>query len=533
MVAPLAQSNFNYYGDQPVSKPSIHTLADIPEQHAQQHPHRIALVFGDTEVSFAELDQRSNQVANALCDEPFPAQTNVAFLDRNSESFFYILFGASKANTSLVTINFRLTANEIGYILDDSATELLFVGKEYLQAVLSVQPELTHLKKIIVIDADPEDQQGLPFWASAQPATRPLHRIATPADRAVQMYTSGTTGHPKGVELSQFAMVVSAIEGLSVWPAMYEPDSAVLATMPLFHIAAANLTIAGLYAGARAEILREASAQEIIAIIAEHGVRVVPLPAAVIHEIINLPNISQYDLSRLDTLLIAGSAITVELLRQAQQVLGCGFALSYGMTECCGGLTYLGPDLCKHDAGKKLASAGKPLGNCAVKIADADRNELPVGEIGEIVCKSDRIMTGYWNRPEATADAIQGGWYYSGDAGYLDENGLLYVVDRIKDMVISGGENIYPVEIENELIKHPAVDDVAVIGIPDEKWGEALLANVILKQGQQVLPEELQSFLRHSLAGFKVPRHFEFVRSLPRNATGKVLKREMRKQHSG
>lgn len=511
-----------------MTEPMINTLADIPEFHARQHPDSVALVYGEKKISFKQLDQRSNQLANALCAEGIGAQTQVAFLDKNSEHFFYILFGASKANTALVTINFRLTVNEITYLLNDSEAELIFVGKDYLQTIKDCLPQLQRLRKIIVIDDDNND--SLSSWMATQATTRPEHRVAAPDDRAMLMYTSGTTGHPKGVELSQGAMIIAAVEGLMQWQAMYQADAAVLATMPLFHIAATNLCIAGLYAGARAEILRESTPEQLINIIAEHGITVVPLPATVIHAIINLPYIADLDLSKLDTLLVAGSSIAVELLRDAQQTLGCGFALSYGMTECCGGLTYLGPDACVHDAGKKLLSAGTPIGGSQIRIINADGNDLPIGEVGEILCKTDRLMTAYWNRPEATAEAIQNGWYHSGDAGYLDEDNYLFVVDRIKDMVISGGENIYPAEIENELMKHPAVDDVSIIGIADEKWGEALLAYIIVKQGMQAEGTELETFLRASLAGFKIPRRYEFVTSFPRNATGKVLKRQLREQ---
>ena len=510
-----------------MSNSPIQTLADIPEHHAQQHPEKVALVYGDIQVSFQQMDDNSNRLANALIAEGIEQQSQVAFLDRNSEHFFYILFGASKANTSLVTVNFRLTSNEAAYILNDSEAELIFVGEEFLDTVLDCREKLQHLKKIVVIDG--KGDNGLASWLAPQPTSRP-DRTANPEDRAVQMYTSGTTGLPKGVELSQTAMICAAVEGLSVWPSMFEPDAAVLATMPLFHIAAANLGIAGLYAGGRAEILRESTPEEVINIIAEHGINVVPLPVPVIHAIINLPYIADLDLSKLDTLLVAGSGIAVDLLRDAQHTLGCGFALSYGMTECCGGLTYLGPDACTHDAGKKLLSAGKPIGNCKIKIIDSNGNELPTGEVGEILCLSDRVMSGYWNRPEATADAMEGNWYHSGDAGYQDDEGFLYVVDRIKDMVISGGENIYPAEVENELMKHPAVDVVAVIGIPDEKWGEALLASIIKKPGVDIEGDELIEFLRDKLAGFKIPRRYAFVDSFPRNATGKILKREMRKQ---
>jgi len=506
-------------------KAPILTLADISQIHAENQPNRIALSYAAKNVTYKQLDERSNQLANALIAEEIGPHTQIAFIDKNSENFFYILFGSAKANTSLVTVNFRLTSNEVAYILNDSQAELVFVGNEFLQTVIDCKPQLTHLRKIVVIDGDGD--ADLPAWISKQAIKRP-DVIAEPTDRAVQMYTSGTTGYPKGVELSHAAMICAATEGLELWSAMYQPDAAVLATMPLFHIAAANLCLAGLYAGAKAVIVREVTPEQVVQIMSSQGITIVPLPAAVIHAITKLPNIKQIDLSRLDTLLVAGSSITVELLRTAQELLGCGFALSYGMTECCGGLTYLGPNECVPDAGKKLFSAGLPIGSSRIKIADGNGQELPTGEVGEIVCKSGRLMTGYWNQPEATAEAIRDSWYYSGDAGYLDDEGFLYVVDRIKDMVISGGENIYPAEIENELIKHSAVDDVAVIGIPDEKWGEALLACVILKQDKQVEGKELEEFLRSSLAGYKIPRRYEFVTSFPRNATGKVLKREMR-----
>lgn len=512
-----------------ITHPDIHTLGDIPRVHARAHPDRVAIKYGNVTQTFADLDKASNQLANALVAEGFEPQTRIAFLDRNSEAFFAILFGTSRAGLTLATVNFRLTPNEIAYILNDCEAALVFVGKEFVDNVEAARDKLKHLRKVIVIDGDGD--ASLDHWLSGHATASPEIDVP-PSSTAVQMYTSGTTGHPKGVELSQACMVSSAIEGLSVWPAMFNEDAAVLGTMPLFHIAAANLCIAGLFAGARAEILREGTPQEIIHIIAENGIVIVPLPAAVIHEITKLPEIGNLDLSRLDTLLIAGSGIPVELLKKAQQVLGCGFALSYGMTECCGGLTYLGPADCTHDAGRKLHSAGKPFGNNAIRIVDSQGADLPAGEIGEILCQSGRLMTGYWRRPEATAEAIRAGWYHSGDAGYVDEDGYLFVVDRIKDMVISGGENIYPVEIENELVKHPAIDDVAVIGVPDQKWGESLVACVILKSGASATPDQLIAFLRDKLAGYKIPRRFEFVDTFPRNATGKVLKRVMRAEHS-
>lgn len=509
----------------------IHTLGDIVDFQSARQPGNDAVVYGDRKMTFRDLQSVSNQFANALVSEGFEPGTRVAFLDRNSEWFFPILFGTAKANGTLVTVNFRLTPVEISYILGDSGAEIVCVGAEFLDNVKACRKDLPTLRKIIVIDGDGADHQGLADWVASQPESAPARRVS-PEDTAVQMYTSGTTGHPKGVELTHNCMTAAAVDGLTVWPAMFRENAAVLGIMPLFHIAAANLCIASLYAGGRAEIMRDGTPEQIIRLIAERGIAVAPLPAAVIHEIIKLPFVSDLDLSCLDTLLIAGSGIPVELLRQAQLTLKCGFALSYGMTECCGGLTYLGPSDCTYDAGQKLQSAGKPLGDNQVRILGPDGKELPVGETGEIACLSRRVMKGYWNRPEASAEAMQDGWYLSGDAGYLDEDGYLYVVDRIKDMVVSGGENIYPVEIENELIKHPAVDDVAVIGVPDPKWGESLLACVVLSPGAEATPAELEQFLRGSLAGYKIPRRYDFVESFPRNATGKVLKRVMRDERS-
>ncbi len=507
---------------------SIITLADIPREHAAKRPDAPALCFNERTTDFATLNHRSNQVAHALRSEGLAAGCNVAILSQNTDAFFPIIFGCAKAVVALVTVNFRLTPREIQYILSDSNAKLLFVTRDLLENIESIASELGGLNRIVVIDDD--SAQGLTAWLANQSIEQPVWTPPGAEDRAIQMYTSGTTGNPKGVELSHRAMIAAALEGLTVWPAMQTPDSAVLAIMPLFHIAAANLGLAGLFAGARVEILKEASPREIVALIAERGIRVAPLPVPIIHAIVDLPDITSFDLSGFDTLLIAGSGIAVDLLQRAQAALNCGFALSYGMTECCGGVTYLGPEQCTPQAGERLKSAGQVLGACELKIVDQDRKALPPGAVGEIACRTNRLMTGYWGRPDATAEVVEAGWYYSGDAGYLDEDGFLYVVDRIKDMVVSGGENIYPAEIENELMRHPDIKELAVIGVPDEKWGEALLAFVVMEDGVSLDSEALIAFCRDSLAGYKIPRHYQAIEVLPRNATGKVLKRTLRDQ---
>ncbi len=503
----------------------IRTLSELVPHHASIRPDTEAVVYGAHILSFEDLDHHSNRVAHGLLAECDGPHSRVAILDRNSERFFEVLFGTAKAGNVLVTVNFRLTSPEIQYVLHDSQAEVVFVGEEYAPLVDAIAENLPRLKRVIVMG----DEAGGKYraWRDPQPASRPGIEVA-PADIAVQMYTSGTTGNPKGVELSHRAMVGAALAGLSVWPFLYEPGAAVLGTMPLFHIAAANLCIAALFVGARAEIVRETSPPELARILIEKQITLVPVPATIIHEMLRTPGVREQDFSALKTMLIAGSGISVELLREAQQVFGCGFALSYGSTETCGGMTYLGAQDCTADAGKLLKSAGTLLDQSEIRIVDEQGLDLPAGQVGEILCRSNRLMTGYWGRPDATAEALRNNWFYSGDAGYMDEEGYLYVVDRIKDMVISGGENIYPTEIEQVMRTHAAVDDVAVVGIPDEKWGEALLAFVIRKPGASISGKELESFLRERLAGFKVPRKYEFLGSFPLNATGKVLKRELR-----
>lgn len=509
-----------------VSRPEIQTLADIVRLHAALDPERAAIVFEGQTLTFGALEQEALRIASALVSEGLQPGDRIAILDRNRDTFFPVLFGAALARVVLVPLNFRLTRQEVSYILEDSGARLVLAAREFAAALPGAFLEEGEGLRTVWIDAPDADPQGLKAWSSSASSVMPSS--PSPSDIAIQMYTSGTTGHPKGVELSHGAMICAAQEGLSVWPAMFRAGASVLATMPLFHIAACNLALAGLYVGARAEILRTASAAGIIKLIAEHRITIAPLPAALIHDIVNLPDIESYDLSCLDTLLIAGSGIRVELLRQAQMVLRCGFALSYGMTECCGGLTYLGPDDCRHDAGEKLRSAGKPFGSSVIRIVDPEGAEVSPGVVGEILCRSGRVMAGYWNRPDETRQALRNGWYHSGDAGYLDKDGYLYVVDRIRDMIISGGENIYPAEIENVLGTCQGVADCAVVGVPDEKWGESVVACIICGEGESLDPAQIDGFLRKRLAAFKVPRQYVFLDAFPRNASGKVLKRQLR-----
>jgi acyl-CoA synthetase (AMP-forming)/AMP-acid ligase II len=304
-----------------------------------------------------------------------------------------------------------------------------------------------------------------------------------------------------------------------------------LVCMPLFHIGGSGWALVGLYAGAQNVLAREFDPPTILRLMAELGVTKAFFVPAMILFLLQSPHCANTDFSALELIVYGAAPAPIELLRNALKHFGCGFAQVYGLTETTGAITYLPPEDHGEHAIERLKSCGKPMAGVEIKILDASGHELPAGEVGEVVCRTPQVMLGYWNLPDATKAAIRAGWFYTGDAGYMDGDGYVYIYDRVKDMIISGGENIYPAEVENALFGHPAIADVAVIGVPHEKWGEAVKAVVVKKPGADVTMDELIEFARGRIAGYKVPRSIDFVDALPRNPSGKILKRELRKPY--
>lgn len=495
------------------------TLAVALSHAVAREPTRVALVYEEQSLRFCDLEELSDRLAQQLIERGLQPGDRIAILDRNSLWFFVVLFAVVKARGVLVTVNFRLAPPEVDFIVQDSQSRWLFIGDAFLTNLSDTVR--TSCELIIIESLAAETLMARALGVAPE---------VSPEDSAVQMYTSGTTGSPKGVVLSHSAMVKAAEAGHSVWPFLDEVGASVLATMPLFHIAACNLGLAALLRSARVDIVNQSDPAFVADWLSTHRNSLVPLPAAVIHGILELPDIADKDFSALRTMLVAGSGIAEELIKRATNTFDCGFALSYGSTETCGGISYLGPDECVQGAGKRLTSAGKEMSPSRIEIRRPDGSHCDAGEVGEIVCFSDRLMTHYWGRPEATGEALRDGGYYSGDAGYVDKAGYLYVVDRIKDMVISGGENIYPAQIEQVFYTHPDLLDAAVIGVPDPRWGESLLALVVMREGSTLDPAAMIDFLRPQLAGYKIPRSYRQVDALPRNATGKVLKTVLRER---
>ena len=500
------------------------TVHDMLAHHVHHRPAAPAIMYGPETLSYAELERRARRVANGLLADGLARRARIAILDRNAASFVEVFFGAARVAVCLVALNFRLTAPELHFQLEDAEAEWLFVGREFVATVEQVRARLPRLRRIVVLEDD------YAAWRDAQ-SEAPPPRAATRDDVLVQMYTSGTTGRPKGVEITHANMMLTMEESRPIWPFL-APGTPGLTAMPLFHIAGINFVTTPLTFGAAVVLLRDAEPRAIAEALARYRVAITPLPPVLIQAILDLPDRAKYDLSALRVMLVAGSGIPLSLLARAVNELPCGFAQGYGLTETCGGFAYLWPEDMDPRGNERMKSGGHPFGATEMRIVDENDVDVPAGKVGEIICRGGRVMKGYWKRPEATAEAMRGGWFHTGDAGFVAPDGYVYIVDRIKDMVISGGENIYPAEIEYALFAHPAVQECAVIGVPDEKWGEALLAVVVPKSGLSVSETELQAHLRERLAGYKVPRRYEFTATpLPRNATGKVTKWSLREKY--
>jgi acyl-CoA synthetase (AMP-forming)/AMP-acid ligase II len=501
------------------------TLAEIVRHQAARQPERIALIFENRDTSYAALDCRASQVANGLIAAGLRPASRLALLDKNHDSFFEIWFGAAKANAVLVPVNWRLAGPEIAFILNDAKAEILFVGEEFLDAVATIRDQLTSVREVIITGRD------YPAWRDRQSAADPDLPIVG-GDVCVQMYTSGTTGRPKGAQLTNTNVLteLSILDTMGEW-ARWQNSDVSLVVMPLFHIAGSGYAMVGFLSGACNVLLREVVPQKIIDAIDHYRVTKACFVPAVILLLLQCPGIRDADLSSLQLIIYGASHIPTALLRSALEVFKCKFAQVYGLTETTAAITCLPPEEHADPDSERLLSCGRALDGVEIRIVGPTGESLPSRQVGEIVCRTALVMKGYWNLPEETAKAFDGDWFHTGDAGYLDEAGFLYIYDRVKDMIISGGENVYPAEVESALYGHAAIADVAVIGVPDERWGEAVKAIIVLQPDMQASEAEILTYARECIAGYKLPKSIDFVDALPRTPSGKIRKRELRERY--
>ena len=511
---------------------AIQTLADLTGVQADRYPDTRALIVKNQALTYRHLHQQSNRVAHALLNAGIQAGARAAFLAKDGLQGYEVLFACAKIGAVLVPINWRLTAPEICYILHDAEVELLVVGPQFYRLVESIQPELDRLHTIIALDHSSPTWIAYSTWVEAHSDAN-LAIAIQPEQVAVQMYTSGTTGHPKGVQLAHysfFAIAKAFAQDNRRWIGWHHQDKSLLA-LPIFHIGGVWWAIRGLVAGAETLLLEMFIPVDALQAIATHRITKTCLVPAMIQAMLAEPSCRTTDFSSLDTIVYGGSPIAETLLKKAIATFACNFVQIYGMTETgnCA-VSLVSSDHITTDP-KRLQAAGKPFPGVAIAILNSKRDELPPGKIGEICIRSPANMVGYWKLPEATASTLIDGWIHTGDAGYLDEEGYVYICDRIKDMICYASENVYPAEVENVLYQHPAIVEVAVIGVPDPQWGEAIKALVVLKPGMEVTALDIINFGRGKLANFKLPRTVEFIESLPRTPSGKVQKGKLREKY--
>jgi long-chain acyl-CoA synthetase len=510
---------------------SIRTLGDVARLHARVRPDAVAMTFEGRTTTYAALDVKANQVAQALLATGVTRHQRIGYLAKNTDQFFEILIGGAKMGAVTLPIGWRLAAPEIAYLLENGEVSVLFVGGEFGE--LAQQAVALSRRTVRVISLDSTGADGFAAWRDATHQGDPNIDIH-PSDTVLQLYTSGTTGRPKGVMLTSANLLQMWIRAgqANIECYRWADDDVCLVAMPLAHIGGTGWGVVSLLNGAKLVILREFFPPAVLALIEPERITKLFMVPAALNFLIQMPGSRDIDYSRLRIIFYGASPIPVDLLRQCMEVFGCGFCQQYGMTEACGTVVYLPPEDHDPNGNRRMKSAGRPMPGVEIKIIDAQGNTLPPETVGEVATRSTCNMAGYWKNEAATREAIDtGGWLRTGDAGYLDADGYLYIHDRVKDMIISGAENIYPAEVEGAIFGHPAVADVAVIGVPDEKWGESVKAVIVLRQGAEATESDILQFARSRIAGFKVPKSVDFVDALPRNAAGKVLKRTLREPY--
>lgn len=504
----------------------IKTIGDIPRYYARTTPNASALIDANGATTFSELDTRSNAIANLLLAQGLAPGARVAFLGKNSARYFEFLFGVNKADAALLPLNWRLAAPELAEVLVDATPEILIADAEYLDVAAAVVAQSGVACRIIGYDSANRGGAELDQLLETSSVDDPGVAV-DPWSTSVLMYTSGTTGKPKGVKLShQGYLFLRLSEHLE--PSFdYSARDIMLTVMPLFHAMGVGLSLQAIYFGAAIAVYSMPDPGTLIEIIRRDRPTLLPIVPTVIQMLLDHPNAANADYSSVRLVVYAGAPITPFLLQRAINEMKCDFLQFYGGTETSAGVTFLRPADHKNGDENMLKSCGSPLPLVEIRIVDAEGHDVALGEVGEFYVRSPSLTTGYYNQPEVTAEAFKDGWYHSGDAGYADANGYLFLVDRVKDMIVSGGENVYSTEVENALVKLDGIQLCAVVGAPDEKWGERVVAFVVRASGAELTEAEIIAHCRAHIAGYKVPKQVEFVDSLPMTASGKVMKRQL------
>lgn len=482
----------------------------------------VALEEGERRTTYAEAERLTRQLIAFLQGQGIGKGDRIAWLGKNSDHYFLLLYACGRMGAVMAPIGWRLAPPEVGYILRDTGAKVVIAAQEFVETAQTVSAAMDNGPHIF------EAGETFRVAATLEPA---VFDAAGVDDPILQLYTSGTTGNPKGAQLSNrnlFALRKPSLEESLPWQ-NFEASDCILAAMPVAHIGGTGVAAIAVSNGVRVHVLPEFTPQGALEGIANGATLMFLVPAA-IQMVIQHPLAAETDFSGLRFLMYGAAPMPLELLKEAVRTMpDTGFMQVYGMTETTGTISLLPPEEHDLNGNQRMRSAGKAVPGVSIEVRGDDNRELPRGEIGEICIHSPSNTAGYWNLPEATAKTIDpDGWLHTGDAGIMDEDGYVFIQDRIKDMIISGGENVYPAEVESAIYGHPAIAEVAVIGIPSEKWGEEVKACCVPRPGMEIDANDVIAYARERIAPFKCPKSIDIIPEMPRNASGKILRRQLR-----
>ncbi|RJP30978.1 MAG: long-chain-fatty-acid--CoA ligase [Actinobacteria bacterium] len=507
------------------------TLGEIPRKHARLDPDKECVVCDDVRLTWKQLNERVNRLAGALTDLGVVKGTKVATLALNCHRLIEIYYATSKLGAVAVPLNFRLAPDELVYVINHSDAEVLVVDHNTLEIAQGILPRLENIRERIAFGVEGEGWLDYEELLAAATDAEPEVEVSED-DLCHLQYTGGTTGLPKGVMITHRNYMTTGIGmGLAL---EFEPHYATLQVLPIFHTAWWPVLIHHL-AGCRAVIARRFDFTEILATAEREKVTHINMVPVLFSWLLDFPDAEKYDLSSIKYFSYAGAPMPEEVLRRCIAKFGPIFTQGYGLTEASPLGTMLGEeDQCRLEGPPELVrrinSCGRESLVTEVRVVDEEDNDVPTGEIGEIIIRGKNVMQGYWKDPELTAKALRGGWLHTGDLATVDESGFIYIVDRKHDMIITGGENVYPFEVEQVLYEHPAVLEAAVVGLKSEKWGEEVTAAVAFKEGKSASEDELIAFCRERIAGYKCPKQVVIMESIPKTPIGKILRRQVREE---
>ena len=501
-------------------------------------PDKEAIIFEEKRLTFAQLNERVNRLANALLGFGIQKGDRVAMMQVNTNQCIEAYFATARVGGIYVPLNFRARGNELTYMLNTAEANTLFVGDRYLDLIDSIRPGLTTVEHYISLDQPHKDMLNYEKLIDSSPADDVFTEIDD-NDTTILMYTAGTTGFPKGVMLSHNSFSVYVLENVS--PADLETAEKNILTVPLYHVAGTQAMIAAIYGGRTLVMQRQFEPKQWMELVETEKVNRAMMVPTMLKQLMEHPDFAKHDLRSLKVITYGAAPMPLEVIKRAIEVFpGVGFINAFGQTETASTVTMLSPE--DHMISgtpeeierklKRLSSIGKPMSDVEMKVVDENGKDLPLNQIGEIIARGPRVMSGYWKDKEKTARTIdKDGWVHTGDMGYRDEDGYFFLSGRTTDMIKRGGELIAPEEVEAILHGHPKVDEAAVVGVPDEDWGEVPICVCVLKKGETCTAQELMEYCRTNLASYKRPRAVVFCEELPRNPMGKVLKRVLRDQY--